>query len=403
MSHLMQLFEASRFPGGVEVQTDGISATMTLDGPEHGSLRLFSLSPGVILSFNRIYTQVWPLAQTEAANILLLNFCLNGRCEVDLDNGQFAFLSQGIMALGTQQVKEAYRYPSGVYEGVELFLDLDALELEPYSLFQETGIDLSALIRHFQAAQKLYLAQTPAAIQGILSELWALRDTEDVGRMKLNSARLLLELGRQPYVPHPRIRYFTLVSRSSPLKGSSRNSRSYSASRARRMATRRRIPPDNSLTGWCRQSVRPTAVRASSAADWLKVGVTSRRLDTRFRFSHSRSSWNTALRRRPCNPVMVPRSGVSSPIRIRRRVVLPAPEGAISPVTCPAGRTAEKSRRTCFPSKALLRPRITISCMAHILSKARSPHFNRARKTFSNTRLTSTITSVQANRSGVFR
>ena len=210
MSNLTQLFDAGRFPGGVEVHTDSVSATMTLDGSEHGSLRLFSLAPGVILSFNRIYTHVWPLAQTETANILLLNFCLNGRCEVDLDNGQFAFLSQGIMALGTQQVTEPYRYPSSVYEGVELFLDLDTLEQEPYCMFQEAGIDLSALIRHFQAAQKLYLAQTPAAIQGILSELWALRDTEDIWRMKLGSARLLLELERQPYVPHPRIQYFTL-------------------------------------------------------------------------------------------------------------------------------------------------------------------------------------------------
>ena len=210
MSNLTQLFDAGRFPGGVEVHTDSVSATMTLDGSEHGSLRLFSLAPGVILSFNRIYTHVWPLAQTETANILLLNFCLNGRCEVDLDNGQFAFLSQGIMALGTQQVTEPYRYPSSVYEGVELFLDLDTLEQEPYCLFLEAGIDLATLIRRFQAAQKLYLAQTPAAIQGILSELWALRDTEDVGMIKLNSAQLLLELERQPYVPHPRIQYFTL-------------------------------------------------------------------------------------------------------------------------------------------------------------------------------------------------
>lgn len=210
MSNLTQLFDAGRFPGGVEVHTDSVSATMTLDGSEHGSLRLFSLAPGVILSFNRIYTHVWPLAQTETANILLLNFCFNGRCEVDLDNGQFAFLSQGIMALGTQQVTEPYRYPSSVYEGVELFLDLDTLEQEPYCLFLEAGIDLATLIRHFQAAQKLYLAQAPAAIQGILSELWALRDTEDIWRMKLGSARLLLELERQPYVPHPRIRYFTL-------------------------------------------------------------------------------------------------------------------------------------------------------------------------------------------------
>lgn len=83
MSHLMQLFEPARFPGGVEVHTDGLSATMTLDGAEHGSLRFFPLAPGVVLSFNRIYTQVWPLAQTEAANILLLNFCLNGRCETN--------------------------------------------------------------------------------------------------------------------------------------------------------------------------------------------------------------------------------------------------------------------------------------------------------------------------------
>lgn len=210
MSNLTQLFDAGRFLGGVEVHTDSVSATMTLDGSEHGSLRLFSLAPGVILSFNRIYTHVWPLAQTETANILLLNFCLNGRCEVDLDNGQFAFLSQGIMALGTQQVTEPYRYPSSVYEGVELFLDLDTLEQEPYCLFLEAGIDLATLIRHFQAAQKLYLAQAPAAIQGILSELWALRDTEDIWRMKLGSARLLLELERQPYVPHPRIQYFTL-------------------------------------------------------------------------------------------------------------------------------------------------------------------------------------------------
>lgn len=210
MSNLTQLFDAGRFPGGVEVHTDSVSATMTLDGSEHGSLRLFSLAPGVILSFNRIYTHVWPLAQTETANILLLNFCLNGRCEVDLDNGQFAFLSQGVMALGTQQVTEPYRYPSSVYEGVELFLDLDTLEQEPYCLFLEAGIDLATLIRRFQAAQKLYLAQTPAAIQGILSELWALRDTEDIWRMKLGSARLLLELERQPYVPHPRIQYFTL-------------------------------------------------------------------------------------------------------------------------------------------------------------------------------------------------
>ena len=79
MSNMTQLFDASRFPGHVKVQSAGKAAVMTLCGPETGSLRLFSLWDGAVLSFNRIYTQVWPLAQNEAANILLLNFCRKGR------------------------------------------------------------------------------------------------------------------------------------------------------------------------------------------------------------------------------------------------------------------------------------------------------------------------------------
>ena len=137
MSNMTQLFDASRFQGHVKVQSAGKAAVMTLCGPETGSLRLFSLWDGAVLSFNRIYTQVWPLAQNEAANILLLNFCRKGRCEVALEDGQFAFLSQGHMAVGTQQAQEEYRYPSGLYEGIELFLDLDLLAHRPYPLFQE--------------------------------------------------------------------------------------------------------------------------------------------------------------------------------------------------------------------------------------------------------------------------
>lgn len=121
MSNMTQLFDASRFQGHVKVQSAGKAAVMTLCGPETGSLRLFSLWDGAVLSFNRVYTQVWPLAQNEAANILLLNFCRKGRCEVALEDGQFAFLSQGHMAVGTQQAQEEYRYPSGLYEGIELF------------------------------------------------------------------------------------------------------------------------------------------------------------------------------------------------------------------------------------------------------------------------------------------
>ena len=209
MSNLSQLFDAGRFPGGVEIRPDGKAAVMTLRGPENGSLRLFSLWEGVILSFNRIDTQVWPLAQAEANNILLLNFCQKGRCEVALDDGQFALLSQGYMAVGTQQAQEEYCYPGSLYEGIELFLDLDALSRQPYPLFQESEVSPEEIMEHLHTHRRLYLASTPPTVQTALDELWQLRDSQELGLIKLLSARLLWEVKRQPVEASPSIRYFT--------------------------------------------------------------------------------------------------------------------------------------------------------------------------------------------------
>ena len=209
MSNMSQLFDASRFPDDVKVRANGKATVMTLYGSENGSLRLFSLWEGAILSFNRIYTQVWPLAQNEAANILLLNFCRKGRCEVALEDGQFAFLSQGHMAVGTQQAQEEYRYPSGLYEGVELFLDLDMLAHRPYPLFQEGEVSPEGIVEHLHTSRRLYLGPTPACVQTLLDDLWQLRDSEEVGLLKLLSAQLLWKVERQPLETSPTVRYFT--------------------------------------------------------------------------------------------------------------------------------------------------------------------------------------------------
>ena len=64
MSNMSQLFDASRFPDDVKVRANGKATVMTLYGSENGSLRLFSLWEGAILSFNRIYTQVWASSAT---------------------------------------------------------------------------------------------------------------------------------------------------------------------------------------------------------------------------------------------------------------------------------------------------------------------------------------------------
>ena len=169
----------------------------------------FSLWEGAILSFNRIYTQVWPLAQKEAANILLLNFCRKGRCEVALEDGQFAFLSQGHMAVGTQQAQEEYRYPSGLYEGVELFLDLDMLAHRPYPLFQEGEVSQrGSWSTCIPPADSIWDPRLP-----VYRHCWMTCGSFEIrrkwGLLKLLSTQLLWKVERQPLETSPTVRYFT--------------------------------------------------------------------------------------------------------------------------------------------------------------------------------------------------
>ena len=113
------------------------------------------------------------------------------------DDGQFAFLSQGYMAVGTQQAQEEYCYPGSLYEGIELFLDLDALSRQPYPLFQESEVSPEEIMEHLHTHRRLYLAATPPTVQTALDELWQLRDSQELGLIKLLSARLLWEVANK--------------------------------------------------------------------------------------------------------------------------------------------------------------------------------------------------------------
>ena len=64
-------------------------------------------------------------------------------------------------------------------------------------------------MEHLHTHRRLYLAATPPTVQTALDELWQLRDSHELGLIKLLSARLLWEVKRQPVEASPSLRYFT--------------------------------------------------------------------------------------------------------------------------------------------------------------------------------------------------
>lgn len=180
-----------------DVQTEqrGAYINMCLPDPEAGEIQRFPVALGINLSFIRINTELWPVPpQGDSGRILLLNYCLNGRCEVALSNGTFMYLSEGLSALALQQLAKPSFYPTAFYEGVEVFLDLDILWENPYPLFENHGVEISAICVNFRLADTFCRLRLPSAIMELFTRLWTFRSGENTSGMKLQLAEILLEI-----------------------------------------------------------------------------------------------------------------------------------------------------------------------------------------------------------------
>ena len=184
--------------------------TMRLPDQNAGSIRHFPLAPGIYLSYIHIHTDFWPVPpQEKSDHVLLLNYCLHGRCEVTLNNEKVAYLSDGQFALSLQQLAKPCFYPNSFYEGIEVFLDLDILRETPYPLFAELGINLSDLCERFHLSDSFCLLPLLDSMSELLSRLWKLGDAEDINAMKLLLTELLFRLPRQERSKSPHVQYFT--------------------------------------------------------------------------------------------------------------------------------------------------------------------------------------------------
>ena len=109
-------------------------------------MHLFPIGDGILLSHVQIEASQWPNSPApENHRLLLLNYCIKGRCEVELDNGSFTFVSGGELSLDTHSAEKSFSFPGGYYEGMELFLDIEELEKKPPTLFQKVLFRISDL------------------------------------------------------------------------------------------------------------------------------------------------------------------------------------------------------------------------------------------------------------------
>ena len=172
---------------------------------------LYTLAPGIRISFNEICTSSWEKGDSSifGERMLILNFCVHGRCNASLAQNQYAIVKENQVCVSTVLPTKDFYYPGRLYEGIQLYLDLDILrEAQGRDFLSEMGVSLEQIVEVFCGKEGLYLHQMNDALRTLVANAWAGKDDPEIGMLRYLTVRLLHEIMSMPAESEPDT-YFT--------------------------------------------------------------------------------------------------------------------------------------------------------------------------------------------------
>lgn len=117
------------------------------------TLTYYSILPGIYLAFNDIHTTTVPVSGgLSFEHLLIVNFCLEGRCEFHLSEDNYSYIDKNHMSVSTQMVQDSFYYPSGFYQGWEIYAMPDTFTEETRQILKRFAIDFEQLSDFYEKA-----------------------------------------------------------------------------------------------------------------------------------------------------------------------------------------------------------------------------------------------------------
>lgn len=167
---------------GISIKRSEYSAELILKEKDgKGTMTFFPLFPGLTLAYIFINSPTWAAPDFRdngsiETGPLLLNYCVTGRCELILNNGNFVYVKDGEISLTERFARQQYVYPRRIYEGMEFFIDMDAAAEQSTWIQTEFDIDFHKIRELYCPAGSTYISAISPEIEEILKKLWSLLD-----------------------------------------------------------------------------------------------------------------------------------------------------------------------------------------------------------------------------------
>lgn len=165
-------------------------------------MEFYRLDPGISLSFNRIFSDSWEKGDDSVfgRRMLILNFCLAGRCDASLARNHFAIVKERQVCISTILPSRDFYYPGRWYEGIQLYLDLDILnQAGKEDFLTRMGVPAGQIGGMFCPEREgVYLHRMNDTLFGLVQNAWEAQEHVTMGDLRYLTVRLLHELKAMP-------------------------------------------------------------------------------------------------------------------------------------------------------------------------------------------------------------
>lgn len=168
------------------------------EGDRDGRCDMHELEPGCTLGFAHVTTHIWPMRELKGPSVpispLIINICLRGRCDVTLMDGTFLTVAEHRLVFARCMPRAEFKYPTGHYKGLQFFIHPNLLSAPIHGFRQLAGIDINGFISRYLSERPMYFQYTSQWIETLAEQLWQLRKTDNISKIRLLSALLMHEL-----------------------------------------------------------------------------------------------------------------------------------------------------------------------------------------------------------------
>ena len=160
---------------------------------EGGTIHSFEICDGVSLAFYELKMDQWVEEDIQPANIIEINHCEFGRYECAFGEESFYYLGEGEMAVSRMSDKKTGSgFPLGVYNGINILIDLDCDQTEFDQLLKMFAISKEVLLAKWRKILPCRITRESEQTKRIIRKLYEREKSMNLGYLRLCFLELML-------------------------------------------------------------------------------------------------------------------------------------------------------------------------------------------------------------------